>query len=192
MTADPERMRRDAAARGKYAPLYRHLLALPTAQAEWRAGFAEVEAVLGFRLPGSARLYRPWWANGGKASGHSHALAWQAAGWRTAQVDLEAERLTFRRAGDGALYRPETEEGEIGRSDPGVEEASPRLPSPWPSGAPGRAWNLDRDFPAWDGGAGDGTWPAGFTASREQIYDDAGRLVGGPGDDRETGPGAGG
>ncbi len=25
-----------------------------------------------------------------------------------------------------------------------------------------------------------GTWPEGFTVSREQIYDDAGRLTGGP------------
>ena len=85
---------REAAARGKYAPLHRHLLSLRP-ETEWRAGFGEVERVLGFRLPDSARLHRPWWANSRKGSGHSHALAWQAAGWRTARVDLEAETLVF-------------------------------------------------------------------------------------------------
>ena len=50
---------RDAAARDKYAPLYRHLSA--RSEAEWRASFDEVEAILGFRLPDSARLYRPGW-----------------------------------------------------------------------------------------------------------------------------------
>lgn len=41
-----------------------------------------------------------------------------------------------------------------------------------------RAFNLDRDFPPWD----PGPWPEGFTVSREQIYDDMGRLTGGPED----------
>ena len=31
-----------------------------------------------------------------------------------------------------------------------------------------------------------GTWPPGFTASREQIYDEFGRLTSGPQDDPET------
>ena len=86
---------RDAAARGKYAPLYRDLSA--RSEAEWRASFDEVEAILGFRLPDSARLYRPWWSNQRKGGGHSHALAWQAAGWRTSAIDLEAETSGARR-----------------------------------------------------------------------------------------------
>ena len=99
MATDRERLVKEAAARGKYAPLYRHLLSLRP-ETEWRAGFGEVERVLGFRLPDSARLHRPWWANSRKGSGHSHALAWQAAGWRTAQVDLEAETLVFERGAE--------------------------------------------------------------------------------------------
>ncbi len=84
----------EAAKRGKYAPLFRHLIARGTA--EWATSFSELERILGFNLPNSARLYRPWWANDDK-SGHSQSMAWTAAGWKTAQVDLENETLLFQR-----------------------------------------------------------------------------------------------
>ena len=57
--------------------------------------FLEIETLLEFPLPASARSHRPWWAN--TASGHSHALAWLEAGWRTTDVDLARERLVFER-----------------------------------------------------------------------------------------------
>ncbi len=85
-----------AASRGKYAPLYNHLMKLD--QSEWPTTFADIEAVLGFSLPNSARIHRPWWANQGESGGHSHALAWQMAGWKTSQVDLAAERVVFCRS----------------------------------------------------------------------------------------------
>ena len=47
-----------------------------------------------------------------------------------------------------------------------------------------RNFELDRLWPVIPGG----TWPPGFTASREQIYDEFGRLTGGPQDDPELGP----
>ncbi len=181
MATDRERLMRKAAARGKYAPLYRHLLSLRP-ETEWRAGFGEVERILGFRLPDSARLHRPWWANSRKGSGHSHALAWQAAGWRTARVDLEAETLVFEReaeapADTGAIRYGEGDDdmswlGEGLREGP----ATMGLPVQRRARRPGRDFNLDRDFPPWNGGP----WPEGFTVSREQIYDDMGRLTGGP------------
>ena len=151
MTATHDKLVRDAAARGKYAPLYRHLLS-SRPEPEWRATFNEVEAILGFRLPDSARLHRPWWSNSKRGSGHSHALAWQAAGWRTREVDLDAETLVFAHSAKAPAQL-----GKSGRK---------------------RAFNLDRDFPPWD----PGPWPEGFTVSREQIYDDMGRLTGGPED----------
>lgn len=55
--------------------------------------FLEIETLLEFPLPASARTHRPWWAN--TPGGHSHALAWLDAGWRTAAVNLERERLVF-------------------------------------------------------------------------------------------------
>lgn len=84
----------DAVRRGKYAPLFHHLERIKSA--EWSTTFAEIERILGFSLPDSARLYRPWWANAEK-SGHSQAMAWSVAGWKTADVDLEGERLVFKR-----------------------------------------------------------------------------------------------
>lgn len=82
----------EAVKRGKYAPLYHHLSGLK--QSEWRTSFPELQSILGFKLPDSARLYRPWWANGKKA-GHSQSMAWMMAGWKTSNVDLDAETLTF-------------------------------------------------------------------------------------------------
>ncbi|MCY3801842.1 MAG: hypothetical protein OXG46_09695 [Chloroflexi bacterium] len=95
MAIDRGRMYREMAARGKYRRLYTHLRGLGTQ--EWRTSFGEIESILGFELPASARLYRPWWANQTAGNGHSQALAWGMAGWETAQVDLEAETLLLRR-----------------------------------------------------------------------------------------------
>ena len=88
-----------AAQRGKYAPLYNHLKSLSSK--EWPATFEEIERILGFSLPDSAHIHRPWWANQGERGGHSHALAWEMAGWKTSQVDMGGERLTFVRDDDG-------------------------------------------------------------------------------------------
>lgn len=85
-----------AVRRGKYAPLFRFLMERQENRMEFT--FREIEAILGFTLPESARLYRPWWANQGKA-GHSQCMAWSVAGWRTTAVDLEKEVLCFERDG---------------------------------------------------------------------------------------------
>ena len=151
MALDRERLIRDAAARGKYAPLYRHLAAM--GGPGWRVSFSELEAILGFELPVSARLYRPWWSNQKRGAGHSHALSWQAAGWRTRAVDLEAETLVFERT----------------TAAPNETEAA----------SSGNKFDLNELWPAIPGGS----WPVGFTVSREQIYDEAGRLTGGPQDE---------
>lgn len=135
-----EQLLREVAARGKYAPLFLHLAALDGPR--WRAAFRDVEAILGFSLPDSARIHRPWWSNQ-TSGGHSHALAWHAAGWRTSAVDLAAESLVFERVSGAAL-----------RNDRAAQSLS-----------------LREIFPPHDFGA----WPAGFAASREQIYGEDGR-----------------
>lgn len=94
MAIDRAKMYRDMALRGKYRNLYTHLRDLPVQ--EWRTTFSEIESILGFKLPASARLYRPWWANQRAGNGHSHALAWGVAGWETAEVDMNAETLLLR------------------------------------------------------------------------------------------------
>jgi hypothetical protein len=89
------RMLKAVAERGKYAPLHKFLSS--QRGDTWRATFAQLERILGFPLPTSARVHRPWWANQRGKGGHSHALAWEAAGWRTAEVDLVDESLVFQR-----------------------------------------------------------------------------------------------
>ena len=95
MVIDRTRKYREMVQRGKYRRLYTHLCALPGS--EWRVSFEEIEAIIGFKLPASARLYRPWWSNQSEGSGHSQALAWSLAGWDTAEVDLDSETLSFRK-----------------------------------------------------------------------------------------------
>jgi hypothetical protein len=77
----------------KYEPLRRHLTSI--AGDRIRLSFGEIERILRFSLPNSARQYAPWWANTGGS--HIQADAWMSAGWRTAQVDVPGERVTFER-----------------------------------------------------------------------------------------------
>ena len=106
MVMDRPRKHRQMAARGRYQRLYSHLCSLP--DREWRVSFTDIEAVLGFELPGSARIHRPWWSN--QIDGHSQAIAWMAAGWETAQVDVRGETLLFRRRETKTIRRPSLDE----------------------------------------------------------------------------------
>lgn len=60
-------------------------------QTEWTASFREIEAILGFPLPDSARQYQAWWSN----QMRSQSIAWQSAGWKATALDLPSERVTF-------------------------------------------------------------------------------------------------
>ena len=95
MALNREQMYRQMAARSKYQRLYTHLCVL--IGQEWRTSFGEIESIIGFELPASARLHRPWWSNQAGGNGHSQALSWSAAGWETAEVDMDAETLLLRR-----------------------------------------------------------------------------------------------
>jgi hypothetical protein len=76
----------------KYDPLRRHLEGFEFEI--WAAKFGEIEAILGFRLPPSARKHQAWWANDPH---HVHASAWLDGGWQTRDLDLGSQRITFRR-----------------------------------------------------------------------------------------------
>jgi len=54
--------------------------------------FGEIEAMLGSPLPKSARTYNAWWAND---SSHVQANSWLALDWRTSNLELSAEKVTF-------------------------------------------------------------------------------------------------
>lgn len=94
---------------GKYEPLAAALQR--RREDEWTASFAEVERVLGFSLPASARTYREWWANQ-RDGGHSQTKGWQDAGWRVWKVDLAGETVTFRRARQSGRVTPLAESDE--------------------------------------------------------------------------------
>lgn len=75
----------------KYEPLKSYLRAQQGGEVPMT--FRQVETVLGFKLPESARQHRPWWSN--NVSTHVNAAAWREAGWKTARVDLGGEKVTF-------------------------------------------------------------------------------------------------
>ena len=108
MAIDRSRKYREMANRGKYQRLFTHLCSLTTQ--EWRATFSEIESVIGFELPASARLHRPWWSNQTGGNGHSQALAWSAAGWETGEVDMDSETLLLRRKPEEAFRRQSLDE----------------------------------------------------------------------------------
>jgi hypothetical protein len=64
---------------------------------EHRLTFAEIERILGFRLPPSARTHPAWWANQSNGR-HVQAKAWLTTGWHTTDTDLKLGEVTFRPA----------------------------------------------------------------------------------------------
>jgi len=87
----------------KYDPLTAFLRQQP--YQEVLCGFGDLEKILGFALPSSARQHRAWWSNNG--SNNVMTRAWLNAGFRTRDVDMEKQRLTFERL-DGAAPKPDT------------------------------------------------------------------------------------
>ena len=79
----------------KYEPLRARLSAESMSFVPMK--FSEIEALLGFPLPSSARSHRAWWSN--NPSNNVMTKAWLAAGFETESVDLAGERLMFRRTG---------------------------------------------------------------------------------------------
>jgi hypothetical protein len=84
--------RRGAAINTKYDPLYYHLSDSPLS--ELKMTFVEIERVLGFALPASARRYQAWWANADNSTA-SHAKSWLRASFKTRGVDLNSQVVTF-------------------------------------------------------------------------------------------------
>ncbi len=75
----------------KYRPLFDYLH--QRTEAEVTLTLAEIEALLGKKLPSSARSNRGWWSN---RSQGTQAAAWREAGY-VADSDLGQERVIFRK-----------------------------------------------------------------------------------------------
>lgn len=75
----------------KYDPLTSYLA--QSQQGSVRLSFVELEAILGFALPKSSKLYPAWWSN--NDSSHVQASAWLSAGFETANLSLGDKHVDF-------------------------------------------------------------------------------------------------
>lgn len=74
----------------KYAKLNRFLANSQVSMI--RMAFADIEGILGFMLPNSARHHGAWWIPG---STHSQCRGWTDAGFRAVSVDRAHEAVVF-------------------------------------------------------------------------------------------------
>jgi hypothetical protein len=78
---------------GKYQPLGSFLRDQHAAEVPMT--FREIEKVTGVKLPPKAQHHRAWWSN--NAANNVMTKVWLDAGFESAQVDMEARKLVFRR-----------------------------------------------------------------------------------------------
>ncbi len=76
----------------RYAAIGRHLEEQQADQVE--LDFAQIEQLLGFPLPMSARKYDQWWHGG---STHTQTRGWEDFGWSLTRLDRRGQRANFRR-----------------------------------------------------------------------------------------------
>jgi antitoxin HicB len=79
----------------KYLPLQMHLIGVSHSESDVQLSFAEIEQIIGDRLPPSAHNHREWWSN--HAGSHVQARAWLEAGWDVDSVDQGRQTVRFRR-----------------------------------------------------------------------------------------------
>lgn len=79
----------------KYDPLREYLL--KSKGNELTLTFKQIESIIGSSLSGpkrSAYSYRPWWGND---KTHVQARAWLDAGWKVDDVNLQQQKVIFKR-----------------------------------------------------------------------------------------------
>jgi hypothetical protein len=81
----------------KYDPLHDFLKNAKPGTKELTLTFAQIESILGGKLPASAHRHRPWWANEYGFTTHTQAKSWLSAGWEVDTVDQSREWVRFRR-----------------------------------------------------------------------------------------------
>ena len=80
---------------GKYEPLGEFLRDQRTQ--EVTLTFREIEKITGVKLPPKAQHHRAWWSN--NPSNNVMTKVWLEAGYESAQVNITARKLVFRRVG---------------------------------------------------------------------------------------------
>ena len=80
---------------GKYEPLSEFLR--KQASDEVRISFAQIERIIGAKLPPKAQHHRAWWSN--NSTNNVMTKAWLAAGFKSADVNIERRTLVFQKIG---------------------------------------------------------------------------------------------
>ena len=75
-----------------------------------RLSFAEIEDIIGFALPESARQHRAYWAN---TTTHSISSCWMSAGYKVVDVNLTGGYIVFERLNKGDLRILEMEKNKV-------------------------------------------------------------------------------
>ena len=96
----------------KYAPLADHLL--DSGQEAVSVTFADIERIIGAKLPRSAFTHRAWWSNNPTNSVITNF--WLKAGYKTESVDMAGKKLVFVKT---AQYPPSPEAAAHGLQDQG-------------------------------------------------------------------------
>jgi hypothetical protein len=95
---------------------YAYLSMLLTKAAKFRSKitmrFAEIEDVIGDKLPASAYKYKHWWSN---IRNYAPSESWLTAGWRVEEVNLEENKVTFLREEKPSKEKPEIKGGRGSR-----------------------------------------------------------------------------
>lgn len=76
---------------GKYSPLFNYLK--NSDKMVINLSFEELEDILEFELPSSARKHRAWWSNGG----HSQCEAWMNAEYEVKEIDQNKKYVVFQK-----------------------------------------------------------------------------------------------
>src|SRR5437764_14979453 len=110
---------------GKYRPLTEFLQNQPSG--EVRMSFAQIERVVGFKLPPVAQRHRAWWSN--SPTNNVMTRAWLDAGFRSEQVDMAARKLVFRKgaASSASDAAPRTTDNEPKRTNIGEHPLFERI-----------------------------------------------------------------
>ncbi len=98
---------------------------------EVRMTFSEIERVIGHKLPAKSKTIRAWWSN--NPGNNVLTKAWLAAGYKSAQVDIAGERLSFvleRPAGFSEMTQPELKHQETS-GEPSPNDKKPSRHPAW-------------------------------------------------------------
>src|SRR5882724_5109321 len=78
--------------------------------------FAEIERVIGGKLPPNSPQYPAWWSN--NPSNNVMTKEWLRAGFRTERVDVKARKIVFRRVEESRTQTPPAPQVRKGERHP--------------------------------------------------------------------------